>query len=207
VPDQISDAEATPLLCAGITAYGAVKKLTTELRITPGKPVAVIGAAGGLGHYVQIAKVFGYRVIGVDIGKEKLEFVSRLGADDAIEASEAEGFVKRHKVDAAIVVSPRVAGYNPAAKMPKTRGGIIAVGVPDSKEGPMNVPLVDLIESGTRIIPSIDGVMHEFQDLFDLYIQGGVRTHLSRKVKLAQINEVHEELRESKYTGRAVATV
>jgi propanol-preferring alcohol dehydrogenase len=60
VPDELDDREA-PLACGGLTAYGAVKKLVAH-GITPGRTIAVIGAAGGLGHYaVQIATVFGYR--------------------------------------------------------------------------------------------------------------------------------------------------
>ena len=41
-------------------------------------PIAIIGAAGGLGHYaMQIATAFGYQVVGVDIGEERLDFVNR----------------------------------------------------------------------------------------------------------------------------------
>jgi propanol-preferring alcohol dehydrogenase len=54
IPGSLSDHEA-PLACGGLTAYGAVKKLLHH-RVVPGSPVAVIGAAGGLGHYaVQLA--------------------------------------------------------------------------------------------------------------------------------------------------------
>ena len=70
LPDVITDREA-PLACGGLTAYGAVKKLFKH-QITPGRPIAVIGAAGGLGHYaVQLATLFGYRVVGVDVGAER----------------------------------------------------------------------------------------------------------------------------------------
>ena len=79
IPDSIGDHEA-PLACGGLTAYGAVKKLLAH-RVLPGQPIAVIGAAGGLGHYaVQIATAFGYKVVGVDIGEERLDFVRSLGA-------------------------------------------------------------------------------------------------------------------------------
>ncbi|MFO7591635.1 MAG: alcohol dehydrogenase catalytic domain-containing protein, partial [Acidimicrobiia bacterium] len=66
LPDAIADVEA-PLACGGLTAYGAVKKLQDH-QVVPGSRVAIIGAAGGLGHYgVQIARAFGYEVVGVDI--------------------------------------------------------------------------------------------------------------------------------------------
>ena len=40
--------------------------------------IAVVGAAGGVGHYaVQVAKDFGYQVVGVSTGQEKVEFTKK----------------------------------------------------------------------------------------------------------------------------------
>ena len=209
VPAAISDEEAAPLLCAGITSYAAVKNLVARLGIPPGKPIAVIGAAGGLGHYVvQIAKAFGFTVMGVDIGEERLDFVSSLGADEAIDAKEAEGILRgRGGVSAAIVLTPRVAGYQLAMKVLRRQGAIIAVGAPDLREGPLNVPLIDIIENGTRIIPSVGGAFYEFQELFDLYLQGKVKTHVSRRGTLSDANEILADLSQSRSLGRAVLSI
>ena len=66
VPDAMGDEEA-PLACGGLTAFSAVRKLGRH-GVPPGRTIAIIGAAGGLGHYgVQIAQAFGYRVVGVDV--------------------------------------------------------------------------------------------------------------------------------------------
>ena len=55
LPNQITDQEA-PLACGGLTAFGAVRKLVAH-GVAPGRTVAVVGAAGGLGHYaVQIGE-------------------------------------------------------------------------------------------------------------------------------------------------------
>lgn len=48
LPEAVSDHEV-PLACGGLTAYSAVKKLF-RFDVLPGKTVAIIGAAGGLGH-------------------------------------------------------------------------------------------------------------------------------------------------------------
>ncbi|MEZ5236874.1 MAG: zinc-binding dehydrogenase [Acidimicrobiales bacterium] len=94
LPDSIDDREV-PLACGGLTAYGAVKKLN-QFSLVPGSTVAVIGAAGGLGHYaVQIARHWGYKVVGVDVGAEKVDFVRSLGAELAVDASEAAEVVRR----------------------------------------------------------------------------------------------------------------
>jgi len=94
IPASLGDHEA-PLACGGLTAYGAIKKLSKH-HVLPGRPIAVIGAAGGLGHYaVQIATAFGYKVVGVDIGAERLAFVESLGAHRAVGADEAVEVVQR----------------------------------------------------------------------------------------------------------------
>ena len=115
LPDSVGDHEA-PLACGGLTAYGAVKKLLKH-QVLPGRPIAVIGAAGGLGHYaVQIATAFGYKVVGVDIGEERLEFVRSLGAHLAVGADEAIEVVQRELggVDASLIFSARMSGLRSA---------------------------------------------------------------------------------------------
>jgi D-arabinose 1-dehydrogenase-like Zn-dependent alcohol dehydrogenase len=51
IPDELSSTDATPLLCAGVTTYNALRHSQAE----PGDLVAVQGI-GGLGHLgVQFA--------------------------------------------------------------------------------------------------------------------------------------------------------
>ncbi|MCB0995895.1 MAG: alcohol dehydrogenase catalytic domain-containing protein, partial [Acidimicrobiales bacterium] len=140
LPDSIGDHEA-PLACGGLTAYGAVKKLL-EHRVRPGRPVAIIGAAGGLGHYaVQLATAFGYRVVGVDIGEDRLEFVRSLGAELAVDATEALDVVQAELggVDASLVFSARMAGFQLGLKLLRRRGLFVAVGLPASSEGNLEI--------------------------------------------------------------------
>jgi D-arabinose 1-dehydrogenase-like Zn-dependent alcohol dehydrogenase len=46
--------------------------------VRPGERVAVVAAGGGVGmHMVQVARVYGAEVAGLDVGAEKLEFLER----------------------------------------------------------------------------------------------------------------------------------
>ena len=209
VPSQIPDNDAAPLLCAGLTAYGAVRKLVTELRIPPGKLVAVVGAAGGLGHYaVQIAKAFGYKVIGVDTGQDRLEFVKRIGADYSTDASNAEQVAKSlGGAYASMVFTPNIRGYNLSTRLIRALGSIVVVGLPKATEGPLNLTPAEIVMMGSRIIPSSVGVTHELVELYDLYIENKVKTHLSKVGQLTDINSILGELTESKYLGRAVVSI
>src|SRR5499425_3270588 len=76
IPESLSDIEAAPLLCAGITTYEALR----ESGALPGDLVAVQGI-GGLGHLgIQFANKFGYKVAAVGRGPENAALAKKLGA-------------------------------------------------------------------------------------------------------------------------------
>ena len=205
LPDEISDREV-PLACGGLTAYSAIKKLG-NYGINAGKTVAIIGAAGGLGHYaVQIAKALGYKVIGVDIGPEKLAFVKEMGADYALDVNDAIPFVKKelHGVNASIVVSSKVAGFELGLKLLKKMGVLIAVGLPAASEGNMSINPITFVLKGLRIVGSLVGSVEEMRELVQLASEGKVKTYIGKSVNLSEINQALEDLENGTYTGRAI---
>ncbi len=205
LPEQVSDNEVS-LACGGLTAYGAVKKLI-KFDVPPGKLVAIVGAAGGLGHYaVQIAKAFGYKVIGVDVGQEKIEFVKKLGADDAVDVNEAVKFVKENfgGVSASIVFSPKLAGFELGLKLLKQGGVYISVGMPAVSEGGISISPLELLRMDPLIMSSAVGTVQDMRELIQLAAEGKVKTHVSRVGKLSEVNQIFDELENGKYSGRAI---
>jgi D-arabinose 1-dehydrogenase-like Zn-dependent alcohol dehydrogenase len=82
IPDSLSDVDAAPLLCAGITTYNALR----HSGALPGDVVAVQGI-GGLGHLgIQFANKFGYRVAAIGRGSENEALARKLGADAYIDS-------------------------------------------------------------------------------------------------------------------------
>src|SRR6202030_1933951 len=76
MPESLSDAEAAPLLCAGITTFNALRHSGAG----PGDLVAVLGI-GGLGHLgIQWANKFGYKVVAIGRGSENATLAKKLGA-------------------------------------------------------------------------------------------------------------------------------
>jgi D-arabinose 1-dehydrogenase-like Zn-dependent alcohol dehydrogenase len=72
----IPDAIATSLHICGPRA-----------RLGPGEVLAVVGAGGGVGvHLVQVGRLFGATVVGVDLSEEKLALAAEFGADVALPA-------------------------------------------------------------------------------------------------------------------------
>lgn len=208
LPDEVHDDEVS-LACGGLTAYSAVKKLI-KYAVAPGKPIAIIGAAGGLGHYaIQIAKLFGYKVIGVDIGEERLKFVKSMGADYAVDVSEAPQFV-REKIGgayASIVFSPKIAGFELGLTLLKRGGIFIGVGMPAASEGGFTVMPLDLLNRGLVIISSAAGTVVEMAELVQLAAEGKVKSHVAKVATLEQAAQVLEELEQGKYTGRAILKI
>ena len=83
IPESLSDAEAAPLLCAGITTYNALR----HSGALPGDLVAVQGI-GGLGHLgIQFANKFGYKVAAIGRGSENAALAKKLGASVYIDSA------------------------------------------------------------------------------------------------------------------------
>ncbi|MFO0690541.1 MAG: zinc-binding dehydrogenase [Myxococcota bacterium] len=205
IPASLGDHEA-PLACGGLTAYGAVKKLSKH-HVLPGRPIAVIGAAGGLGHYaVQIATAFGYKVVGVDIGAERLAFVESLGAHRAVAADEAAAVVQREYggVDAVLVFSARMAGFRLGFELLKKAGLFVAVGLPATSEGNIELNPFAFFMKDPTVIYSAVGTVQDMRELVDLAAAGRVRSHVSRRGPLSDLPAIFDELEAAKYLGRAV---
>jgi D-arabinose 1-dehydrogenase-like Zn-dependent alcohol dehydrogenase len=108
IPESLSDTEAAPLLCAGITMFNSLR----HSGAFPGDLVAVQGI-GGLGHLgIQFAQKFGYRVAAIGRGAENEPLAKKLGASVYIDSKST----------------------NPAAELQKLGGARVAVATaPSSK--------------------------------------------------------------------------
>ena len=83
IPDDLSDMDAAPLLCAGITTFNALRHSGARA----GEVVAILGV-GGLGHLgVQFARKMGFVTVAVGLGKEIAPLAGQLGAHHYIDAA------------------------------------------------------------------------------------------------------------------------
>jgi propanol-preferring alcohol dehydrogenase len=207
LPDSIPDTEA-PLACGGLTAYGAVKKLLQH-DVRPGRPIAIVGAAGGLGHYaIQLATAFGYRVVGIDVGEQRLDFIRSLGAEFAVSADEAAGFCMSQfgGVDASLVFAARVAGYDLGLSILRKAGLFVGVGLPPTSDGMFQIDPFRFFLQDPRIIFSAVGNVQEMRELVELAAAGKVRTHVDRTGPLSELPAIFDDLAAARYLGRAVIT-
>ncbi|CAN2214001.1 Qor NADPH,quinone reductase and related Zn-dependent oxidoreductases [Candidatus Nanopelagicaceae bacterium] len=88
IPDAVSDEQAVCMLVQGTTAWHILK---TMGHLSPGETVVVHAAAGGVGTLViQLAKMWGAKVIAVTSSDEKAKLAKSLGADEVVDANAAD---------------------------------------------------------------------------------------------------------------------
>jgi D-arabinose 1-dehydrogenase-like Zn-dependent alcohol dehydrogenase len=100
IPESLSDIEAAPLLCAGITTYNALR----HSGAMPGDLVAVQGI-GGLGHLgIQFANKFGYKVAAIGRGAENATLAKKLGATVYVDSKATNAAEALQKLGGAQVI-------------------------------------------------------------------------------------------------------
>jgi D-arabinose 1-dehydrogenase-like Zn-dependent alcohol dehydrogenase len=100
IPESLNDAEAAPLLCAGVTTFNALR----HSGALPSDLVAVQGI-GGLGHLgIQFASKFGYKVAAIGRGSENAALAKRLGASLYIDSKAANAAEELQKLGGARVI-------------------------------------------------------------------------------------------------------
>src|SRR5689334_23951968 len=100
IPPTLSDVEAAPLLCAGVTMFNSLR----HSGAFPGDLVAVQGI-GGLGHLgIQFANKFGYKVAAVGRGSENGTLAKKLGATTYIDTNSTKAAETLQKLGGAQVI-------------------------------------------------------------------------------------------------------
>jgi alcohol dehydrogenase, propanol-preferring len=154
VPDELASVAAAPLLCAGLTTFGALR----NARAKAGDLVAIVGI-GGLGHLaIQYARYMGFEVAAIGRGGEKAELAKRLGAHHYIDNTAADpGEVLKQLGGATLIVNtasvssaaaPALAGMKPGATL-------VALGVGDDN---IEVSPTDLIFRNVTASGSLTGL-------------------------------------------------
>src|SRR5215813_12013747 len=141
IPDDLSSADAAPLLCAGLTTFNALRNAPAKV----GDLVAVVGI-GGLGHLaVQYARHMGFEVAAIARGSNTAELAKKLGAHHYIDSAATDPAAALQALGGAMVILVTASGGKTVAETFKglRPGGVsIDLGVgPD----PVEVTSVDLI--------------------------------------------------------------
>ncbi|CEP24724.1 ADH3 [Cyberlindnera jadinii] len=203
IPPGADLAEVAPLLCAGLTAYKALKKANLQ----QGEWCAIIGAGGGLGSYaVQFAKAMGFRVIAIDAGN-KSQMIKDLGAEVFIDFTQCDDLAKEVEritdggAHGVINFSVSSKAMNVGIKYVRTLGTFVIVGMPANAVIESNVG--DHVNKQFNITASSVGTRAQMEDVLSFYSRGLVKSKI-QVFPLSQLSKVYEMMEKNKLQGRAV---
>lgn len=202
IPDSLSDVEAAPLLCAGITTYNALR----HSRAFPGDLVAVQGI-GGLGHLgIQFASKFGYTVAAIGRGPENAALAKKLGANVYIDSKSTNAAEELQKLGGAQVIlatAPNSKAMSELINGLGPNGKLIVIG---AAFDPIEVTPVQLI-SGSRTIQGwAAGTPADSEDTLRFAELSGVRPMIET-YPLEKVAEAYTRMMSGNAQFRVVLTM
>jgi alcohol dehydrogenase, propanol-preferring len=195
IPDSYGDAEAAPLLCAGLIGYRSLVKAGD------GKRVGIYGFGAAAHIITQVARyqnreIYGFTRPG---DREAQKFAETLGAVWAGGSNELPPV----KLDAAIIFAP-VGELVPQALLAVGKGGIVVCGGIHMSDVP-SFPYAILWEE--RSLCSVANLTRQDgEEFFALAPRVPVRTEV-QTFPLEEANQTLARLRAGKIQGAAVLTV
>ena len=166
-----------PLMCAGLTAFGALQRA----ELSEGETCAIFGC-GGLGLYaVQFAVRAGARVIAVDRDEEKLAIAAAYGADKTMRATVdlASRWDPSDRAHVCVNFAPTTATWDVMVAAVRPRGRIVAAAMVSQ---PVGLNQEWLTASGVHITGTSVGTRAQMAELMAIHAEeplGGEITKIS----------------------------
>ncbi|OBG76976.1 alcohol dehydrogenase [Mycobacterium sp. E2462] len=202
IPAELSDAEAAPMGCAGVTTYNALR----HTKALPGDRVAILGV-GGLGHLgLQFSRAMGFETIAINRGTAKKADALKLGAHHYIDASDGD-VAESLKDLGGVAVVLGTAGASQA--MAATVGGLqplgelVTIGVTPE---PLPISPAQLITPGISVVGHPSGTAKEVEDTMNFAVLSGVRAWVE-ELPLDRAAEGYAALEEGRARYRTVLTM
>ncbi len=214
VPDVMTDVDAAAFLIAYGTSHVA---LDYKAHLRPGERLLVLGASGGVGlTAVELGKLMGAEVIAVARGPEKLKVAKAAGADHVLDSETCDLRADVKALGGADIVYDPVGGdlFDAALRACNPEARLLPLGFASGRvpQIPANILLVkNLTVIGyywggyTRVNPKV--LTDSFAVLFDWYVNGKLKPHVSHVLPLEQANEGLDLLRSRRATGKVVITI
>jgi D-arabinose 1-dehydrogenase-like Zn-dependent alcohol dehydrogenase len=202
IPDILSDAEAGPLMCAGVTTFNGLR----HSGALPGDLVAVQGV-GGLGHLgIQFANKFGYKVAAIGRGAENATLAKKLGASvyiDSQATNAAEELQKLGGAKAIVATAPNSKAMSELVDGLAPTGRLVVVGI--SADSIAVTPL-QLIIGEHAIQGSAVGTPMDSEDTMNFAELSGVRPMIET-YSLEKAGEAYARMLNGKAQFRVVLTM
>ena len=190
---SIPDAVATPV------------HVCRRAGVRPGERVAVVAAGGGVGmHMVQVARVYGGDVVGLDVGVEKLDYLERELGVAAVSSHEFAEVRLPVAWDGRADVVVDLLGRTDSLRwgLDHLAEGGRLVTLTTFRDVGFPVSSRELVFRETAILGSRYVSRHELILAARLVAEGRVRPVVGRREPLERVGDIHEDLRAGRLLGR-----
>ena len=202
VPDSLTNVEAAPLLCAGITTYNALR----HSGALPGDLVAVQGI-GGLGHLgIQFAQKFGYQVAAVGRGPETAALAKKLGANWYIDSDTTDAAEALQQMGGARVILATAPSSQAMSALVNGLGPNGILMVIGAAAEPIEVTPVQLISGSKTIQGWASGTLADSEDTLRFAELSGVRPMIET-YPLEEAAQAYARMMSGKAEFRVVLTM
>jgi D-arabinose 1-dehydrogenase-like Zn-dependent alcohol dehydrogenase len=202
IPESLSDVEAAPLLCAGITTFNALR----HSGALPSDLVAVQGI-GGLGHLgIQFASKFGYKVAAIGRGPENAALAKKLGANVYIDSKATNAAEELQKLGGAQVILATAPSSKAMSELIDGLGPNGKLMVIGATFDPIEVSPVQLINGSRTIQGWAAGTPTDSEDTLRFAELTGVRPMIET-YPLEQAAEAYARMMSGKAQFRVVLTM
>lgn len=200
------DAASFPLVFE--TAY---HMLATKAKVSPGDTVLVLGASSGVGSAaIQVAKLFGARVIATAGDEEKMEKARTLGADETIDhykqdvLAEVRKLTEKRGVDVVVEHVGR-ATWQGSVKALAKGGRLVTCGATTGAEVVTDLRYVYNRE--LTVFGSFMAGMGELLEVVEFFKEGRLKTVVDSVYPLEKAAEAQKRMEESRHFGKIVLAV
>ena len=203
LPAELADADAAPLLCAGVTTFNSLRNSGARI----GDTVAILGI-GGLGHLaIQYAAKAGYRTVAIARGQDKGPLARQLGAHFYIDSINQDPAKELQKLGGANLVlstitSAKALEWVIADLAPA--GKLLVVGAPE--DGAIQVNPFPLLLGRRTVSGWPSGTGMDSEDTLNFSALTGVKPMLET-YPLEQAEEAYNRMMSGKARFRVVLQV
>ncbi|MCW8443004.1 alcohol dehydrogenase [Fluoribacter gormanii] len=199
IPDELSFAEAAPLMCAGITTFNALRNSVARA----GELVAIQGV-GGLGHLaIQFANKMGFKTVALSSGVDKESLAKKLGAHIYLNSDVHDVVVELQKLGGARVIlatAPSGKSITPLINALGNKGELLIVG---ASNDPIEVISTQLIGGNRSIKGWSSGSAIDIEETLQFCALTGIRPMI-QQYPLAQAEQAFDDMMSNKARFRSV---
>lgn len=199
IPKGLDAVSAGPLVCAGLTAYNALRHADGE----PGDLVAVQGV-GGVGHMgIQFAHAAGFETVALSRGTDKENLAFDLGADHFIDTNSQDPANELQELGGAQVIlgtAPSIGALESALGGLAYSGQLFSLAVPDD---PLPTPVEQLVPNRQSVNGWSSGHARDAQDTLEFSARRDIEP-LVETYPLEEADEAYDRMMSGEARFRAV---